>query len=200
MTNSNTTGAPGAHQDIKLFSERFEREGWPRIGETFARSEQVFVVTGTARVGAVPVLTFWSKCKTCDAPFEAAVNWHPMGMPIGSCVEHRISPHNPYQPKPADPDAPKPARKKKKAKKEGPRAPTFGRFEQIVLDVVDELSMVYSDIELDTLLRRAKDRIEAPPAAERDTRRQQCLRAVYSVAKKKGWDVAGGVLYAGDNA
>lgn len=196
MTDSNSTGAADAHQDIKAFSERFEHEGWPEIGDTFVRNERVFVVTGFGHVAGVPVLTFWTRCGTCDEPLEAAVNWWPMGLPIGSCPEHRISPHRPYQPKPADPDAPpRKKRKKKKAKKEGPRAPTFGRFEDVVLGVVDELSLVYSDIELDMLLKRAKNMIEAPPEGERDTRRQQCLRAVYSVAKKKGWDVAGGVLY-----
>lgn len=198
MTDSNTTGAPGAHQDVKLFSERFETEGWPQIGETFERNGHVFVITGRGHINDVPVVTFWTKCGTCEAPFEAAVNWHPMGMPIGSCPQHRISPHKPYQPKPEDPNAPK--RKRKSRAKDGPREPVFGRFEQIVLDAAGELSLVYADLDLDMLLRRAKDRVEAPPAGERDTRRQQCLRAVYSVAKKKGWDVAGGVVYVGENA
>jgi hypothetical protein len=193
VTDSNTTGAPGAHQDIRAFSERFGAEGWPAIGETFVRGERVFVVTGRGHVGVVPVVTVWGTCVVCDEHFETAINWHPPSHPAASCPLHRIAPHRPYQSKAADPDAPR--RKRKKKKKEGPREPTFGRFEEIVLGVVDELSLVYTDIDLDMLLRRAKDLIEAPPAAERDTRRQQCLRAVYSVAKKKGWDVAGGVLY-----
>lgn len=198
MTDSNTTGAPGAHQDIKLFSERFEREGWPRVGETFERGGRVFVVTALGHVGVVPVVTVWGQCVVCDEPYETAINWHPPSHPAASCPEHRIAPHRPYQPKPADPDAPK--RRRKKKKKEGPRAVTYGRFEEVVLGVVDELSMVYTDIDLDMLLRRAKDKVEAPPAGERDTRRQQCLRAVYSAAKKKGWDVAGGVLYVEQDA
>ena len=201
MTDSNTTGAPGAHQDIDTFAARFTPGEFPAVGETFDRSGHLYRIEACGEFEGVPLVVFVSLCQLCAKPFRAVLNWDPMGHPIARCPEHRNTPGRPIVRAESDPDAPKPKRKRrKKAKKEGPRAPTFGRFEQIVLDVVEELSMVYADIELDTLLRRAKDRIEAPPAAERDTRRQQCLRAVYSVAKKKGWDVAGGVLYVGDNA
>lgn len=189
MTDSNSTGALGAVQDIDTFAARFGREGWPEIGETFARKGRVFEVVDCGRISGVPLLVVASTCVTCDAPFEAVVNWHPMGLPVGSCTEHRRTPQNVGEAKPKEP---KPPRKRKAKKRKGPR---IGVYERVVLDVVDELSLVYSDINLDMLLKRAKNLIEPPPEGERDTRRQCCLRAVYSAAQKKGWDVAGGVLY-----
>lgn len=167
------------------------------MGETFERSGHLYRVAAYGDFEGVPLVIFTSQCNLCGAPFRAAVNWAPMGQPVMRCAEHRVSPGREIV-RVADLAAQSKGprkKRKKRAKKEGPRAPTFGRFEDVVLGVVDELSLVYTDIELDMLLKRAKDMIEAPPEGERDTRRQQCLRAVYSVAKKKGWDVAGGVLY-----
>lgn len=197
MFETPDTGAPGAHQDIADFAARFADGGWPEAGETFVRNGAVFTVLGGSELIGAPVVVVESNCLTCGAPFIAAVNWHPMGTPVGSCPAHRLTPRG----KPSQPDAHQPKRKRRSRAKQGapgPRKERIGLYGEAVLQAIDALELVYGrEIDTDALVAYAVSTIPPPPPGKttRDVRRQSCWRALEGLRRRRGWDRAAGVLY-----
>ena len=85
---------------------------------------------------------------------------------------------------------------------EGPREPTFGRFEEIVLGVVDELSLVYTDIDLAVRpgeLERIVDQVEQRLLQQAGIR--QRLRGVLQDGLDQRWGESRvGLQQQGDGA